>query len=93
MAALLLCTLMISACGATVEGWPKDKLVRGVPCVQTGVVSACVVSEDADGQPYALIKISEFTISDMSNYIRLLKEKGWNLLISLIVNSDIFINA
>ena len=86
---LLLCTLCISACGTSIEGWPKDRFVRGVPCVQTGVVSASVVSEDAEGQPYALIKIAEFTVSDMSDYIRILKEKGWNLLYAQNVVGDI----
>ena len=85
---MLLSTLMVSACGAKIENWPEDKFLRGVPSVQTGVMSGCVVSEDAQGKPYALIKVAEFTVSDMSDYIRILKDKGWEMLYSQMVVGD-----
>ena len=85
---MLLSTLMVSACGAKIENWPEDKFLRGVPSVQTGVMSGCVVSEDAQGMPYALIKVAEFTVSDMSDYIRILKDKGWEMLYSQMVVGD-----
>lgn len=85
---LLICTLCISACGETIEGWPKDKFIKGVPSVQTGIVSGSLVSEDGNGQPYALIKITEFTINDMSNYMRLLHSEGWEMVYAQDVVGD-----
>ena len=85
---LLICTLCISACGETIEGWPKDKFIKGVPSVQAGVISGCVVSEDGDGKPYALIKVMGFNINDMSNYMRLLHSKGWEMVYAQEVIGD-----
>ena len=85
---LLICTLCISACGETIEGWPKDKFIKGVPSVQTGIVSGSLVSEDGNGQTYALIKITEFTINDMSNYMRLLHSEGWEMVYAQDVVGD-----
>ena len=85
---MLLCTFVVSACGAKIENWPEDKFLRGVPSVQTGVMSGSVVSEDTQGFPYALIKVAEFTVSDMSDYIRILKKEGWEMLYSQTVIGD-----
>lgn len=85
---LLLCTLCISACGTSIEGWPKDRFVKGVPSVQTGFVSGSVVSEDGDGQPYAIIKVMGFNINDMSDYMRLLHNNGWEMLYTQEVIGD-----
>lgn len=78
VAVLLMLIAVMTACGEkTLENWPDDKFVKGVPAAQTGVVEKSMVSSDTSGNKYAMILISDFSADDMSDYIRYILDKGW----------------
>ncbi len=79
-AVCMLLLMATCACSKGIEGWPKDKLLKKVPPVEVGTMVTSQISEDNKGKGYVMMKVADFSTSDMTSYIRVLIDKGWEMI-------------